>query len=101
MTVRVRTAQGPRMSRERAREVLDKLGIMVEKSDGHGIEICRLKGNTSERWRLKTGGGIAGNSDQVWLSPITRPDGVVYFARGPYWNKTELETALRVWRRGS
>ena len=101
MTVRVRTAQGPRMNRERAREVLDKIGIEVEKSNGHGIEIRRIKGSTSERWRLKTGGGIAGNSDQVWLSPITHVDGVIYFARGPYWNKIELEKALRAWRKGA
>lgn len=91
---------GPRMNRERTREVLDKLGIAVEKSDGHGIEIHRLKGETSERWRLITGGGIAGNSDQIWLSPVTRIDRVIYFARGPYWNKEQLEKALRAWREG-
>ena len=89
---------GPRMNRERTREVLDKLGIAVVKSNGHGIEIHRSKPET-ERWRLYTGGGIAANSDKVWLSPVSRTaksDG----ARGPYWNKTQLEKALRAWRRG-
>jgi hypothetical protein len=92
---------GPRMNRERTREVLDKLGIPVVKSNGHGVEIHRDPGTGTlhtERWRVYTGGGIAGNSDQVWISPITRVHGQ---PRGPYWNKTELEKALRAWRRGA
>ena len=112
---------GPRMNRARTREVLDKLGIDVETSDGHGIVIRRavsLAGanfQITETWRLYTGGGIAGNSDQVWLSRL--PHSVEYLAdlpaltgvklrredvpkRGPYWNKTQLEKALRAWRRG-
>ena len=89
---------GPRMNRERTREVLDKLGIAAVKSNGHGVEIHRTLPPVIERWRLYTGGGIAGNSDQVWLSPIKRP--YDYAPRGPYWNKTQLEKALRAWRRG-
>lgn len=96
---------GPRMNRERTREVVDKLGLKVEKSDGHGIEIRRtlkslrtaMSTFTSERWRLYTGGGIAGNSDAVWLASATRS---TYPIRGPFWNKTQLEQALRAWRRG-
>jgi hypothetical protein len=95
---------GPRMNPTRTREVLDKLGIPIEKSDGHGIEIVRqiclgdlVPYMVPERWRLHTGGGIAGNSDQVWLSPIVRTRGQ---PRGPYWNKGQLETALRAWRKG-
>jgi len=52
----------------------------------------------TERWRVRTSGGIVGNSDQVWLSPILRMHGEA--ERGPYWNKTQLEKALRAWRRG-
>lgn len=89
---------GPRMNRDRTREVVDKLAIHVVKSNGHGIEIHRTVGpGISERWRLYTGGGIAGNSDQVWLAAIVYAHG--YTPRGPYWNKTQLEKALRVWRR--
>ena len=96
---------GPRMNRARTREVIDNLGIDVVKSDGHGIEVKRfIKGCGvdgckigSEHWRLYTGGGIAGNSDQVWLVPITPNIGD---KRGPFWNKTQLEKALRAWRRG-
>lgn len=97
---------GPRMNRDRTREVVEKLGIAIVKSNAHGIEIHRpatqpspLPGDTViESWRLYTGGGIAGNSDQVWLSPIVRVNG--HTPRGPYWNKTQLEKALRAWRRG-
>ena len=94
--------RGPRMNRDRTREVVDKLVIPVVKSNGHGIEIHRPGQLYIERWRLYTGGGIAGggiagNSDQVWLSPIVRVHGQ---PRGPYWNKTQLEKALRAWRRG-
>jgi hypothetical protein len=87
---------GPRMNRVRTREVVDKLVLWVEKSDGHGIEIHRAMPWGIERWRLYTGGGIAGNSDQVWLSPIKRGES----PRGPFWNKGQLERALRAWRRG-
>ena len=90
------------MNRERTREVLDKLAITVVSSNGHGIEIHRAVDpgvNTrTERWLVYTGGGVAGNSDQVWLSPVTRVHG--HAPRGPYWNKTQLEKALRAWRRG-
>jgi hypothetical protein len=92
------TIHGPRMNRERTREVVDRLDIHVEKSDGHGIEIHRTSPIGIERWRLYTGGGIAGNSDKVWLSPVVR---ALYQPRGPFWNKTQLEKALRAWRRGS
>ena len=91
---------GPRMNRERTREVIDKLGLFVVTSNGKGIEIHRAMGPGElriERWRVYTGGGIAGNSDQVWISPVTRVHGQ---PRGPYWNKTQLEKALRAWRRG-
>jgi hypothetical protein len=96
------------MNRARTREVVDKLMIPVVKSDGHGIEIHRevtarrfgisVSATETERWRLYTGGGIAGNSDHVWLSPIMRV--YAHDARGPFWNKTQLEKALRAWRRG-
>jgi hypothetical protein len=97
------------MNRERTREVLDKLGIHVVKSDGHVIEIHRAvateileaafgKQQHTERWRVYTGGGIAGNSDKVWISPIARAQN--HAPRGPYWNKGQLEKALRAWRRG-
>ena len=91
---------GPRMNRARTREVVDKLMITVVTSDGHGIEIHRTVGAPLERWRLYTGGGIAGNSDQVWLRPIHTTT-LTKLARGPFWNKTQLEKALRAWRRGA
>jgi hypothetical protein len=91
------------MNRERTREVLDKLVITAVKSNSRGIEIHRTAGTKDsawlERWRLYTGGGIVGNSDQVWLSPIMRAHG--HAPRGPYWNKGQLEKALRAWRRGA
>lgn len=93
------------MNRERIREVLDKLAIAVRKSDGHGIEIDRticpggvLSLMEIEHWRLTSGGGIAGNSDQFWLAPVARRTD--YKPRGPYRNKAQLEKALRAWRRG-
>jgi len=102
---------GPRMNRERTREVIDALNISVVKSDGDGIEIHRTIEVKSddvtlafpERWRVLTGGGIAGNSDQVWLRPVGRLynlEGERKTPRGPFWNKTQLEKALRAWRRG-
>jgi hypothetical protein len=98
---------GPRMNRERTREVVDKLGIPIVKSDGHGIEVHRAVAGEPERWRLHTGGGIAGNSDKVWLVPFVRvrkraPEDTwgMYEPRGPYWNKGQLEKALRLWRKG-
>ena len=92
------------MNRVRTREVLDKLAIQIVASNGHGIEIHRTRVSWTgrahtERWRVYTGGGIAGNSDEVWLSPVVRVHG--HAPRGPYWNKTQLEKALRVWRRGA
>ena len=92
---------GPRMNRERTREVLDKLGIVVQKSDGHGIVIHRANTDGIERWRLYTGGGIAGNSNQVWLTEVIYNNTVQGRPRGPYWNKGQLEKALRAWRRGA
>lgn len=91
------------MNRLRTRAVVDKLGIPVIQSNGHGIEIHRAVGiawgeTNTERWRVYTGGGIAGNSDQVWLRPILRRYNAI--PRGPYWNKGQLEKALRAWRRG-
>jgi hypothetical protein len=68
---------GPRMNRERTHEVLDKLGITVVKSNSLGAELHRTACTSFpgepletaiERWRVYTGGGIAGNSDKVWLS---------------------------------
>lgn len=102
------------LTRERAHEVLDAIGIPVEKSDAHGIKIHRAIWTCSqcgsfeppwiERWRLHTGGGIAGNADQIWLAPVTRtphpcttslPD---LEPRGPFTSKAKLRRALRVWR---
>ena len=99
------------MNRTRTREVLDKLGIPVAAEDVRGVEIHRticpggiLSFMETERWRLYTGGGIAGNSDQVWLSPFVRRTPPLateaYKPRGPFWNKGQLEKALRAWRRG-
>ena len=94
---------GPRMNAARTREVLDKLAIPVAKTSRYGIEIHRTVGPGvgamhTERWRVLTGGGIVANSDQVWLSPVIRVHGET--PRGPYWNKTQLKKALRIWRRG-
>ena len=99
------------MSLASGRQVLDKLGIPVEKVDGHGLEIRRticpgglLSFMETERWRLHTGGGIAGHADQIWLAPVVRRTPPLatapYVPRGPYGNKGQLEKALRAWRRG-
>jgi hypothetical protein len=100
---------GPRMNRDRTREVVDKLAIPVVASTGRGIEIHRtvldpirgIGNRCNQRWRLYTGGGIAGDSDQVWLSPVVRSPVHEHLQRGPYWNKGQLEKALRAWRRGA
>lgn len=96
--------RGPRMNRERMREVVDKLKIRVLNSDGHGIEIKRVLGSHTghlftyepQVWRVYTGGGIAGNSDSAWLRQVIGSEA----PRGPFWNKGQLERALRAWRRG-
>lgn len=93
------------MSRERARSVVERLGIPVLASDGNGIEIKRVLGVATghfqtyepQRWRVMTGGGIAGNSNEMWLRKI---GGFVEPARGPFKTKRQLEHALRAWRRG-
>lgn len=86
------------MNRVKAREVVDALGIRVIESDGLGILIERYSNHLGyERWRVHTGGGIAGNSDKAWLSPVFRGNGNE--PRGPFWNKAQLEKALRLWRR--
>lgn len=98
---------GPRLNRERAREVVEKLGLRVIQSDGHGILIRRSTGTMrpkmifgsyhEQEWRVYTGGGIAGNSDSAWIAPVRRD--LHGEPRGPYWNKRQLENALREWRR--
>ena len=98
---------GHRMNRERTREVLDKLAIPVVKSNGYGIEIHRAVGR-KDTPALGTpladarGGGVAGNSDKVWISPVVRVLG--HAPRGPYWNKGQLEKDAELrrisWRRG-
>lgn len=88
---------GPRLNRERCRQVVDKLGLKVTESNGLGIHIERYGNDIGYQiWRVYTGGGIAGNSDQAWLAPVFKPNGE---ARGPFWNKGQLERALRQWRR--
>lgn len=91
---------GPCLNREKAREVVDKLGIHVIQSDGHGILISRPGSGERllELWRVYTGGGIAGNSDSAWLAP--RKSSYGHTTRGPFWKKASLEKALRAWRRG-
>lgn len=93
------------MNADRTREVLDKLGIPVIKTSRYGFEIHRAAGPgvgemRTERWRALTRDGLVGNSGQVWLSPVIRVHGEQREHRGPYWNKAQLEKALRAWRRG-
>ena len=95
--------QGPRMNADRTREVLDKLGIKITKSNELGVEIQRVlpAATDPEIWRLRTDGGIVANSHQVWLLPVLyRMPIAPYKTRGPYWNKTQLAKALRLWRSG-
>ncbi len=88
---------GPCMNRVKARACVDALGIKVLETDGLGILIERYSNVMGyERWRVHTGGGIAGNSDKAWLSPVTR--GLGQEPRGPFWNKGQLTKALRAWR---
>lgn len=49
-----------------------------------------------ERWRLSSGGGIAGNSGAWWLAPLDRRDGAPI---GPFTSQRTLARALRAWRR--
>ena len=99
------------MNRKRAREVLVKLDIAVDRSDADGLWVSRticpggiLSFKMTEHWRIHTGGGIAGNSDKLWLSPkvrqLTPLASEAYVPRGPFATKAQLEKALRAWRRG-
>ena len=99
------------MNRERARDVLTKLDIAVDRSDADGIWISRticpggvLSFKMTEHWRIHTGGGIAGNADKLWISPkvrqLTPLASEAYTPRGPFATKAQLEKALRAWRRG-
>ena len=115
------STHGPRMNPARTREVLDKLGIEVATVAAYDrvqpsraasawqlndliIYIKRTVGSDSaepEIWRLRSGGGIVANADQVWLTPMQcRVPPGRYKDRGPFWNKTQLEKALRAWKRG-
>ena len=72
---------------------MDALNLRVLESDAHGIVI--------ERWdmcrrRIYTGGGIAGNSHEVWMDVPGMPHVGPF---GPYRTKGALTRALREWRR--
>ena len=103
--------QGPRMNPARTREILDKLDIEVVRAavgdarawrQLNDYVVCiRRRAPEPELWDLRTGGGIVANADQVWLTPtLYREPPGPYEARGPFWNKTQLERALRAWKRG-
>ena len=113
---------GPRMNPARTREVLAKLGIETAKTAPRDLIVRSRDARagqqlndrviyiqrtiysdsaTPEIWSRRTGGGIVANADQVWLSPtLYRKQPGPYEDRGPYWNKTQLEKALRAWKRG-
>ena len=64
-------------NRQIAREVADKLGVVIVKSHERGIEIRREvcpggceRHYAIETWIICGGGWIAGNSDVFWLVPV-------------------------------
>lgn len=104
------------MNRERVRKLIDDLRIAVVGSGPHGIEIRRVGAVVSppsapdmlvlsesgigatwceERWRVVSGGGIAGNSEEWWIRPVAARGAV----HGPYRTVRDLTKALRAWRR--
>jgi hypothetical protein len=66
--------------------------------DVRGIVIERDGEQVSERWRVYSGGGIAGNSEQWWLRRLG-PGGASVIPLGPFSTKRALTRALRAWRR--
>lgn len=101
------------MDRERVKSALSRIGIPVVCESVHGIEIARVGTVTNtaplgpdrwfrhrdgipltQRWRVESGGGIAGNSRKWWLRPLPNGESI-----GPYCSQKELIVALRAWRR--
>ena len=68
--------------------------------DVRGIVIARDAGDghADERWRIYSGGGIAGNSGQWWLRRLG-PGGASVIPLGPFSTRRTLTQALRAWRR--
>jgi len=104
------------MRRDAVRDTIDRLRLHVVASDAHGITIKRsgivsnaapvgpdrwfedkLHGTwMQERWRVYSGGGIAGNSGVWWLMLLAPPRRRLL---GPYKTQKALVEALRKWRR--
>lgn len=95
------------LDRVKARDVVDRVGLRVVESNPLGITIRRVTGPGSgpvvgltrysaENWRVQCGGGIAGHSGAFWIAPLNRGYGEPL---GPFYNKRDLEAALRMWRR--
>ena len=101
-------------NRQIAREVADKLGVVIVKSHERGIEIRREvcpggceRHYAIETWIICGGGWIAGNSDVFWLVPVGCVNVQAEYARaseavrGPFSTRRALESALRTWWEGA
>ena len=90
--------QGPRMNHARTREVLDKLGIDVVKSDGNGIEIIDFQGigDTTAAAFLPPEGGVDDLGDDLGASSssLGEPSDTGFLgagAGGPFLGGWEVE----------
>lgn len=100
------------MTRSSARKAIDVAKARVISEDVNGPVIVRSgvainNGNgwflhwqgawVDQRWRVQSGGGIAGNSGKWWIAPVFELDGEQ--VRGPFTSQKALIAALRKWKR--
>lgn len=90
--MKVRTV---RTALQRAREVLDKLRIVILSSSDDGFVIARAHPGGPQQWRVFVTGGEIERGNQFWLQPVAGGS-----RRGPFVEKLDLERALMIWARG-
>lgn len=100
------------MTRENARRALEAAGCRLIQSGPLGLAVRRagtvssagdrwVRSNIGgvwreEEWRLGSGSGIAGNSGQWWLRPVSTYAGRVSY--GPFTSMRALTAFARRWR---
>lgn len=81
------------MTRAEVHATVRASGVTEVDEDASGIMIAR----DDERWRIYSGGGIAGNGGQWWLRRCG--SGASVIPLGPFATKRALARALRAWRK--